>query len=167
MVIEITRKGGPEVLQATERPVPIPDAYEVFIKVSAAGVNRPDVMQRKGLYPPPDGASDIPGLEVSGTIIALGHAVKHLQCGQEVCALVNGGGYAEYCLAAPELCLPVPDGLSLIQAAAIPETFLLFGVIFSTGLKLAQVRLCWFMAAPVVSVLLPFNWPNAFLPESL
>jgi len=121
--IEITQKGGPEVLQATERPVPIPTADEVLIKVSAAGVNRPDVMQRKGLYPPPDGASDIPGLEISGTISALGQAVKHLHCGQEVCALVNGGGYAEYCLAAAELCLPIPDGLSLIQAAAIPETF--------------------------------------------
>lgn len=123
MAIEITRKGEPEVLQAIERSVPTPGADEVLIKVVAAGVNRPDVMQRKGLYPPPDGASDIPGLEISGTIIALGEAVKHLQCGQEVCALVNGGGYAEYCLAAAELCLPVPDGLSLIQAAVIPETF--------------------------------------------
>ena len=123
MVIEITQEGGPEVLQLTERPMPIPEADEVLIKVTAAGVNRPDLMQRKGLYPPPDGASDIPGLEISGTISALGQAVKHLNCGQEVCALVNGGGYAEYCLAAAKLCLPVPDGLSLIQAAAIPETF--------------------------------------------
>jgi putative PIG3 family NAD(P)H quinone oxidoreductase len=123
MAIEITKEGGPEVLQATERPMPIPDANEVLIKVSAAGVNRPDVMQRKGLYPPPDGASDIPGLEVSGTIVALGKAVKHVHCGQDVCALVSGGGYAEYCLAAAELCLPVPDGLSMTQAAAIPETF--------------------------------------------
>jgi putative PIG3 family NAD(P)H quinone oxidoreductase len=121
--IEIVQAGGPEVLRATERPMPIPAADEVLIKVVSAGVNRPDVMQRKGLYPPPDGASDIPGLEVSGTITALGQAVKHLQCGQEVCALVNGGGYAEYCLAAAELCLPVPDGWSLTQAAAIPETF--------------------------------------------
>ena len=121
--IEITRKGGPEVLQTTELPVPIPADDEVLIKVAAAGVNRPDVMQRKGLYPPPEGASDIPGLEISGTITALGQAVKHLHCGQEVCALVSGGGYAEYCLAAVELCLPRPDGLSLIQAAAIPETF--------------------------------------------
>ena len=123
MAIEITKEGGPEVLQATERPMPIPDANEVLIKVSAAGVNRPDVMQRKGLYPPPDGASDIPGLEIAGTIVALGKAVKHVHCGQDVCALVNGGGYAEYCLAAAELCLPVPDESSLIQAAAIPETF--------------------------------------------
>ncbi len=123
MVIEITQEGGPEVLQLTERPMPVPGADEVLIKVTAAGVNRPDLMQRKGLYPPPDGASDIPGLEISGTISALGQAVKHLNCGQEVCALVNGGGYAEYCLAAAKLCLPVPDGLSLIQAAAIPDTF--------------------------------------------
>lgn len=123
LAIEIYQNGGPEVLQATERPIPTPDADEVLIKVAAAGVNRPDVMQRRGLYPPPGGASDIPGLEISGAIVALGQAVKHLQCGQEVCALVNGGGYAEYCLAASELCLPVPDGLSLIQAAAIPETF--------------------------------------------
>jgi putative PIG3 family NAD(P)H quinone oxidoreductase len=121
--IEITQKGGSEVLQATERPIPVPDADEVLIKVAAAGINRPDVMQRKGLYPPPDGASDIPGLEISGIITALGQAVKHLQCRQKVCALVNGGGYAEYCLAAAEVCLPVPDGLSLIQAATIPETF--------------------------------------------
>ena len=123
MAIEVTKEGGPEVLQLTERPMPIPDANEVLIKVSAAGVNRPDVMQRKGLYPPPDGASDIPGLEIAGTIVALGKAVKHVHCGQDVCALVNGGGYAEYCLAAAELCLPVPDESSLIQAAAIPETF--------------------------------------------
>jgi NADPH2:quinone reductase len=95
----------------------------VLIKVAAAGVNRPDVMQRKGLYPPPPGASDIPGLEVAGTIQALGDNIHHLNIGDRVCALLTGGGYAEYCLASAALCLPVPAGLSFTQAAALPETF--------------------------------------------
>jgi len=95
----------------------------VLIKVAAAGVNRPDVMQRKGMYPPPPGASDIPGLEISGTIIAIGKQVEHWQIGDQVCALVTGGGYAEYCLASADCCLPIPAGLSFIEAAALPETF--------------------------------------------
>lgn len=121
--IEITQPGGPEVLQACRRPVPAPKPGEVLIKVAVAGVNRPDVMQRRGLYPPPPGASDIPGLEVSGEIVALGLGVEGLAVGDAVCALVAGGGYAEYCAAAAPLCLPIPQGLSLAEAAALPETF--------------------------------------------
>lgn len=121
--VEIGRPGGPEVLRTSRRPVPLPPPGEVLIEVAAAGVNRPDLMQRRGLYPPPAGASDIPGLEVAGTIAAVGEGVVGLAPGQAVCALVTGGGYAEYCTAAAALCLPIPKGLSLVQAAALPETF--------------------------------------------
>jgi NADPH2:quinone reductase len=121
--IEIARPGGPEVLQTCRRPVPSPSPGEVLIKVAAAGVNRPDVMQRQGLYPPPPGASDIPGLEIAGEVIALGEGVQSPAIGDTVCALVTGGGYAEYCPAAASLCLPVPKGLSPVEAAALPETF--------------------------------------------
>jgi NADPH2:quinone reductase len=110
-------------LVPVERPVPVPKAGQVLIKIMAAGVNRPDVMQRKGLYPPPPGASDIPGLEIAGTVIALGEHSTTLSIGDKVCALVTGGGYAEYCLASASLCLPIPDNLSIIEAAGIPETF--------------------------------------------
>lgn len=110
-------------LQLTARPTPKPASHQVLIKVAAAGVNRPDISQRKGLYPPPAGASDILGLEVAGTVVIVGAAVSHLKVGDAVCALVSGGGYAGYCLASALLCLPVPKGLSLIEAAAIPETF--------------------------------------------
>ncbi|MGZ8192558.1 MAG: NAD(P)H-quinone oxidoreductase [Methylobacter sp.] len=122
-VIEISRVGDPDVLIPAERPIPLPSINQVLIKVAAAGVNRPDVMQRKGLYPPPPGASDIPGLEIAGTIVGLGKNISHLKLGDNVCALVTGGGYAEYCLAYGNLCLPIPHGLSFIQAAALPETF--------------------------------------------
>lgn len=121
--IEIKTPGSPEALTIATRTTPTPEQHQVLIKVAAAGVNRPDVMQRKGLYPPPPGASDIPGLEVSGTIAALGQQVDHLNIGDQVCALVTGGGYAEYCLASANCCLPLPTGLSFIQAAALPETF--------------------------------------------
>lgn len=121
--VEIAEPGGPEVLRITERPVPQPGDDEVLIKVEAAGVNRPDVMQRLGMYPPPPGAPDIPGLEIAGTIVAVGANVSEEQVGNPVCALVVGGGYAEYCTAPISLCLPVPDGSSAVQAAAIPETF--------------------------------------------
>ncbi len=110
-------------LKLTERTVPKPDFNQVLIKVTAAGVNRPDVMQRKGLYPAPIGASDIPGLEISGIIVALGSSVSPFKMGDAVCALVSGGGYAEYCLASMSHCLPIPTGLSLVDAAALPETF--------------------------------------------
>ncbi|MGZ8219027.1 NAD(P)H-quinone oxidoreductase [Methylomagnum sp.] len=121
--VEITQPGGPEVLQLCQRPIPAPKPGEALIKVAVAGVNRPDVMQRRGLYPPPPGAPDIPGLEVSGEIVALGLGVEGLTVGDCVCALVTGGGYAEYCTAAAPLCLPIPNGLSLVEAAALPETF--------------------------------------------
>lgn len=119
LVIEIDNG----VLKPAKRAVPAPSANQVLIKVEAAGINRPDVMQCRGLYPPPPGASDIPGLEVAGTIQALGDNIDHLNIGDRVCALVTGGGYAEYCLASAALCLPVPEGLSFTQAAALPETF--------------------------------------------
>ncbi len=119
-VIEITPQGG---LQAARRPLQEPKAGEVLIKAEAVGVNRPDIMQRQGLYPPPPGASDIPGLEVAGTIVALGDGVGRLQLGDRICALVTGGGYAQYCSAAAELCLSIPKGMTAIQAAGLPETF--------------------------------------------
>jgi NADPH:quinone reductase len=121
--IEITEPGEPEVLQPARRPVPVPGAGEVLIAVRAAGVNRPDVMQRQGMYPPPPGAPDIPGLEIAGTVVARGAGVDSPQLGDEVCALVPGGGYAEYCVAPAPHCLPVPHGLDAVQAAGIPETF--------------------------------------------
>lgn len=121
--IEIAEPGGPEALRAVERPVPEPGAGEVLLHVRAAGVNRPDVMQRQGMYPPPPGAPDIPGLEIAGTVVARGADVNTPAIGDAVCALVQGGGYGQYCVAAAALCLPVPDGLDFTQAAGIPETF--------------------------------------------
>ncbi len=121
--IEITAPGGPEKLVPNRRPVPRPAPGEVLIKVAAAGVNRPDCLQRQGGYPPPPGASDIPGLEVAGTIVALGEGVEDWMIGDEICALLTGGGYAEYCTAPAPQCLPIPAGLTLQQAAALPETF--------------------------------------------
>lgn len=121
--IEIAEFGPPEGLKPTRRPVPELASDEVLIQVAAAGVNRPDVMQRQGGYPPPPGASDIPGLEVAGTIAALGSEVSGLATGDKVCALVAGGGYAQYCAAPAALCLPVPQGFSMAEAAALPETF--------------------------------------------
>jgi NADPH:quinone reductase len=122
--IDMAAPGGPEVLQLATGPVPRPATGEVLIRVAAAGVNRPDILQRTGSYPPPPGASPIPGLEVSGTIAALGPGVvTEWREGDEVCALVAGGGYAEYCVAPAPQCLPVPAGLSVIDAAGLPETF--------------------------------------------
>ena len=121
--IEISAPGGPEVLRVTQRPVPTPAANEVLIEVAAAGVNRPDVLQRKGGYPPPPGASDIPGLEVAGTIVATGAGANTWKIGDRVCALVTGGGYAEYVAAPAPQCLPIPRGLTLVEAAGLPETF--------------------------------------------
>ncbi len=114
--------GGPEVLQPVERAVPVPTKGEVLIKVAAAGVNRPDVLQRRGMYPPPPGAPSVPGLEIAGIIVAVGDGVPADVMGQKLCALVAGGGYAEYCVAPLGQCLPIPDALSMIEAAAIPET---------------------------------------------
>ncbi len=122
--IVITQPGPPEVLQPDQRPQPAITADQVLIKVAAAGINRPDVFQRKGNYPAPQGApQDIPGLEVAGTITAVGAAVSRWKVGDLVCALVSGGGYAEYCSAPQGQCLPIPAGLSLVQAASLPETF--------------------------------------------
>ena len=121
--IEITEPGGPEVLRPGTRPVPSPGPGEVLVKVAAAGVNRPDVMQRKGMYPPPPGAPDIPGLEIAGEVVATGDNVADPKVGDMVCALVAGGGYAEYCAAPAALCLPYPEGMDAIHAAALPETF--------------------------------------------
>jgi NADPH2:quinone reductase len=121
--IEITSFGPPEGLQVRERPMPQPGPGEVLIKVAAAGVNRPDVIQRYGKYAPPPGASDIPGLEVSGHIVGRGEGVVQWQEGDAVCALVTGGGYAEYCVAPQVQCLRPPSTLSLVEAAAVPETF--------------------------------------------
>lgn len=121
--IEITRPGPPAVLQPTRRPVSPPGPGELLLRVAAAGVNRPDLLQREGRYPPPPGTTDIPGLEVAGTVAALGEGVTRWKVGDEACALVAGGGYAEYCLAPAPQCLPIPRGLTPVQAAALPETF--------------------------------------------
>ncbi|HTZ79247.1 MAG TPA: NAD(P)H-quinone oxidoreductase [Stellaceae bacterium] len=121
--IEIAQPGGPEVLKPASRPMPMPGMGEVLIEVKAAGVNRPDMQQRQGHYDPPPGVTDIPGLEVAGRIVAVGLGVPHLKIGDEVCALVAGGGYATYCVAPAPQTLPVPKGLTLVEAAAIPETF--------------------------------------------
>jgi putative PIG3 family NAD(P)H quinone oxidoreductase len=121
--VEIREPGGPEVLVPTQRPLPRPGAGEVLVRVAAAGVNRPDVMQRRGMYPPPPGASDIPGLEIAGQVAAVGEGVQGLTPGDRVCALVSGGGYAGYCVADARLCLPWPRGYDAVRAAALPETF--------------------------------------------
>ncbi len=121
--IVIRTPGGPDALVPEERTVPQPGEGEVLVKVAAAGVNRPDVMQRQGLYPPPKGATDIPGLEIAGEVVALGSGVTRWKVGDRVMALVIGGGYAQYCLAHESHCLPIPPGLSMTEAAAIPETF--------------------------------------------
>ena len=123
IAIEIEQPGGPEMLRAVERPTPQPGPGEVLVRVEAAGVNRPDMMQRLGKYPPPPGASDIPGLEIAGTVEALGEGVTTLRVGDRVCALVAGGGYAQYCAAPAVQCLRIPEGLDSVRAAAIPETF--------------------------------------------
>jgi len=119
--IEIATPGGPEMLRLSERPVPNPGPGEVLVRVAAAGVNRPDVLQRLGVYPPPPGASDIPGLEIAGSVVAAGEGAEQA-IGGAVCALVTGGGYAEYCVAPAGTCLPVPETLRMTEAAAMPET---------------------------------------------
>src|SRR5262245_67664 len=129
--IEISKPGGPEVLVPAERPRPEPKAGEILIKVAAAGVNRPDVLQRMGNYAVPPGASDLPGLEVAGEVVSGG---KNFKTGDKVCALVHGGGYAEYCVTPEAQALPVPKGLSLVEAASLPETFFtVWGNVFERG----------------------------------
>ena len=121
--IEISTPGGPEVLKPAKRPMPVPGLGEVLIRVEAAGVNRPDLMQRKGGYPPPQGASDIPGLEVAGEVVTLGPVANRIKVGDRVCALVTGGGYATYCVAPEAQCLPIPGRLGAVEASGLPETF--------------------------------------------
>jgi len=121
--VEISQPGGPEVLVARSVPTPKPGAGQILVKVAAAGVNRPDVQQRIGAYPPPAGHSQLPGLEVAGTVAAVGGSGGRWQVGDTVCALVNGGGYAEYAIAEDTVALPIPGGLNMVQAAAVPETF--------------------------------------------
>jgi NADPH2:quinone reductase len=142
--VEISTPGGPEVLKPAGRPTPQPAAGEVLVKVAAAGVNRPDVLQRYGKYPAPAGASDLPGLEIAGTVAALGEGVTQLRIGDAVCALVSGGGYAEYCTAPVPQCLPIPKGLSMVEAAAVPETFFtVWTNVFERGrLKAGEIFLC-------------------------
>lgn len=122
-VISITAPGGPEVLAPVRLPVPVPKRGEILVRVRAAGVNRPDVLQRKGAYPPPPGAPETPGLEIAGEVAGLGEGVRRYEAGDRVCALVPGGGYAEYAVVHEDNALPVPPGLSFLEAAAIPETF--------------------------------------------
>jgi NADPH2:quinone reductase len=132
--IEITAPGGPDVLRQTDRPTPVPGPGEVLIEVEAAGVNRPDVFQRQGSYPPPAGASDLPGLEVAGRIVGGAPESAGFKLGDAVCALVTGGGYAQFCTAPAAQCLPVPAGLSMIEAAALPETyFTVWSNVFDRG----------------------------------
>ena len=121
--IEITQSGAPSVLQLGERDIPTPSDTQILVKVIAAGVNGPDIMQRKGLYPPPKGASDLLGLEVSGIVISVGKSVSRWKEGDGICALTNGGGYAEYAAIESDHCLPVPNNVSLIDSAGIPETY--------------------------------------------
>ncbi len=141
--VTLAGKGGPEVLQPATVPTPTPTAGQVLIKVAAAGVNRPDVQQRIGAYPPPPGHSPYPGLEVSGHVAAVGDGVTRWKVGDPLVALVNGGGYAQYCLAEETIALPVPVGLSMVQAAAVPETFFtVWNNVFERGgLKAGE----WFM----------------------
>jgi putative PIG3 family NAD(P)H quinone oxidoreductase len=132
--IEASGAGGPEVLVPGTRAVPEPGPGEVLIAVAAAGINRPDVLQRQGLYPPPKGASDLLGLEVAGTVVKLGPGATRFKQGDQVCALVNGGGYAEYALAPENTTLPVPEGLTMVEAAALPETaFTVWHNVFERG----------------------------------
>jgi len=121
--IEISKPGGPEVLVVAERPAPTPKENEILVKVAAAGINRPDVLQRMGRYPVPPGASDLSGLEIAGEVVALGSSARNFKIGDKVCALTHGGGYAEYCVAPEAQALPIPKGLSAQEAASLPETF--------------------------------------------
>ena len=132
--IDLKGVGGPEVLVPQQQEIPSPEEGEVLIKVGSAGINRPDVMQREGKYAPPPGASTIPGLEVSGTVMEMGSGVSEYKIGDHVCALVSGGGYAEYCLAPSPQTLPIPDGITMLEAGGIPETyFTVWNNVFQRG----------------------------------
>ena len=142
-VVDMKGSGGPEVFFPTRRPVPRPRPGEILIKVAAAGVNGPDIMQRKGLYPAPKGASDLLGLEVAGTVAMVGDEVREWAVGDAVCALTNGGGYAEYCAVLAPHCLPIPKGLGATEAAGIPETFFAVwsNIFMGAGLKKGEIFL--------------------------
>jgi NADPH2:quinone reductase len=141
--VEIAKPGGPEVLTPAERAVPQPKPHEILVKVAAAGVNRPDILQRMGLYAVPPDASDLPGLEIAGTVAAVGANVTMWKVGDPVCALTHGGGYAEYCVTPEVQALPVPKGLSMTEAASLPETFFtVYSNVFDRGaLKAGEVFL--------------------------
>ncbi len=162
--MEISTPGGPEVLVATTRPIPEPGPDEVIIRVAFAGVNRPDLLQRAGSYAPPPGASDLPGLECSGWIDQIGANVSSVTIGQEVCALLPGGGYSEYVATPAAHVLPVPDGMTLQQAACLPETFFtVWSNLFMRGGLSAGERFlvhggCSFTAAPAALAPPPSNW---------
>jgi putative PIG3 family NAD(P)H quinone oxidoreductase len=142
-VIEMSGAGGPDVLRAAQRPVPQPGTREVLVKVAYAGVNGPDLMQRKGLYPAPKGASDLLGLEVAGEVVALGSETRRFKVGDHLCGLTNGGGYAEYCAILEDHCLPIPAGLALAEAGSLPEAyFTVWSNVFMTaGLKAGETFL--------------------------
>jgi NADPH:quinone reductase len=141
--VAISIPGGPEVLKATDVPTPRPGAGQVLVKVAAAGVNRPDVQQRIGAYPPPPGHSTLPGLEIAGEVVEIGAGVTRWRVGDKVCALVNGGGYAQYCIAEETAALPVPSGLDMIQAGAVPETFF---TVWNNVFERGQLRVGeWFL----------------------
>ena len=164
-VIEAKGHGGPEVLVPATRPVPVPGAGEVLIAVKAAGVNRPDVLQRQGLYPPPKGASDLLGMEVAGHVVARGPGATRFKDGDAVCALTNGGGYAEFCLVPEAMTLPVPQGLSLVEAAALPETvFTVWHNVFERAAS-SQASGCSCMAARAASAPPPFRWAGCSAPR--
>jgi len=151
-VIEIAAPGGPEQLKTAVRQVPNPGDNEVLVRVEAAGVNRPDVMQRQGRYPPPPGASDLPGMEIAGEVVALGPKVSGVSLGDKVTSLLPGGGYAGYAIAAAPLLMPIPKGLSMVEAAAIPETFLtVWTNLFERGRCKAEISFSS-MAAPAALV---------------
>jgi NADPH:quinone reductase len=141
--VAISIPGGPEVLKATDVPTPRPGAGQLLVKVAAAGVNRPDVQQRIGAYPPPPGHSTLPGLEIAGEVVEIGAGVTRWRVGDKVCALVNGGGYAQYCIAEETAALPVPSGLDMIQAGAVPETFF---TVWNNVFERGQLRVGeWFL----------------------
>lgn len=137
--IKITQPGGPEVMQVVEMPCPLPAENEVLVRVEAAGVNRADIMQRKGYYPPPPGITDIPGLEIAGTVVAVGANVTKVKVDDDVCCLVAGGGYAEYCVVPEATCLPIPTGLSFEEAASLPETYF---TVWSNLFDKAHLKVC-------------------------
>ena len=155
----ITQPGAPDVLQVQQRPTPQPKSDEVLIKVMAAGVNRPDIAQRKGNYPPPAWApQDIPGLEVAGIVEQCGAQVNRWKKGDEVCALISGGGYAEHALAHEGTCLPIPRGWSFAEASSLPETvFTVWHNVFQRG-QLKRNNISWFMEEAVASELRLYNW---------